>query len=893
MISRTFDPRRIGAPLLLGTAMLLAGGLVQPRPGAAQDLDAARAALASGDYDEALDLAESGGSTPAALRVRARVLLEIGRAEDVVRLLGGATGPAPSNELERWLGEALLAQGLWDEAEQAFGRAESGGASDRFTARLRRGELLLRRGRQDEAFDVFDTFIDVYNSGNRLSAEDLLAVGTAVAHLGRRTPVLFQDALKALDEAAAMAPTDPRPRVAVGDLFLAKYNAPEAHAAYRAVLATNPRHPGALLGEARALEFDGAPGGAALVQDALETNPDHIGARVFLARQRIRAEDYEQAAEEAERALEVDPRSLDALSILAAVHFLRGDPAAYAATRDRALALNPSYPDLFNTVAELAVDTRKYAEAVQLAQQAVSRDSLSWWGWGILGTNQLRTGRLETGRANLERAFAGDPYNAWFKNSLDLLDTFVQYRVVETPHLEIMLHGSEADVLEPYAVAVAEQAYAALRDRYGIEPPNPVRLELYPRSADFSVRTFGLVGLGALGVSFGSTLVMDSPSARDPGEFNWQSTLWHEMAHAYHLAMSDHNVPRWFSEGLAVREQRVARPYWGHRVSPAWLQAYDADQMPPVSRLNEAFVRPAFPEQVVLAYFQGSLVFDWIEEGWGFDVIRSFLTGYRDRRTTNELAEDLLGLSADEMDESFDDYVRERFATEFTSVTGGLAPSPLGRAAGPVEGVAGDLDALQATARQRPGDFMARLRLGRALVDAERYDEAEPELRAALRLFPGYGGPDGPFHQLARVHEARGERSEAADALRAAARLDEAAYGPLEREAELRRELGDDEGERQALQRAVEIYPYDVAAHERLAELYSAAGDVDAAIIERSAVVGLDPADAAEAHFQLALALRDAGRTDDARRRVLRALEVAPGFEAALELLLELRGGTS
>jgi len=44
--------------------------------------------------------------------------------------------------------------------------------------------------------------------------------------------------------------------------------------------------------------------------------------------------------------------------------------------------------------------------------------------------------------------------------------------------------------------------------------------------------------------------------------------------------------------------------------SPAWLQAYDAGQMPPVSELNDAFVRPAFPEQVVLAYYQGSLVSD-------------------------------------------------------------------------------------------------------------------------------------------------------------------------------------------------------------------------------------------------------------------------------------------
>ena len=875
---------------LLAWALLTTG--MAPGLASAQDLSGARQALHEGRYTDALQLAEAGGSGPQALALRARILIETGRVDDAVRILGGAAGPASSPALDRWLGEALLSQGEWDAAEAAFRRTEAGSPSDQLTARLRLGEILLLRGRTEEAFAIFDTFIDAYNSGRGRTADDLMAVGAAVAYLGRRTPVLFQDALKAFDEAAILAPSDPRPIVAVGDLFLAKYNAPEAHAAYRQVLGTNRSHPDALLGEARALEFDGAPGTLTLANDALATNPGHVGARVFLARQQLRSEDYDQAREEIDRALESNPRSLEALSVLAAVHFLTGDQSAYARTRDRALALNPAYPDLFNTVAELAVDTRKYAEAVDLARQAVERDSLSWWGWGILGTNQLRTGLLETGRANLERAFAGDPYNVWFKNSLDLLDTFNQYRIVETPHLEIMLHSSEADVLEPYVAAVAEEAYQAMRARYGIEPPTPVRLELFPRSADFSVRTFGLVGLGALGVSFGSTLVMDSPSARDPGGFNWQSTLWHEMAHAYHLAMSNHNVPRWFSEGLAVREQRVARPYWGHRVTPAWLQAYAVGQMPPVSHLNDAFVRPAFPEQVVLAYFQGSLVFDWIEDRWSFDVIRSFLTGYREGRTTNDLARELLGLSTDDLDEGFDDYVRERFATQFASTTGGLAPTPLDRAAGRGGGGVADIESLQSQARQRPGDFQARLRLGRALATAERFDEAEPELREALRLFPGYGGPDGPLYYLARIHEARGEMREAADALRAAAQFNESAYDALSREADLRRELGDAEAERVALARAVEIYPYDIFSHERLAELLAQVGDLDAVVVERQAVVGLEPADMAEARFQLAVALRAAGRIDEARTQVLRALEVAPGYEAALELLLDLRGGT-
>ena len=63
----------------------------------------------------------------------------------------------------------------------------------------------------------------------------------------------------------------------------------------------------------------------------------------------------------------------------------------------------------------------------------------------------------------------------------------------------------------------------------------PVQVEVYPDHEDFAVRTMGMPGLGALGVTFGQVVAMDSPSARKPGDFNWGSTLWHEMSHVYIL----------------------------------------------------------------------------------------------------------------------------------------------------------------------------------------------------------------------------------------------------------------------------------------------------------------------------------------------------------------------
>ena len=64
----------------------------------------------------------------------------------------------------------------------------------------------------------------------------------------------------------------------------------------------------------------------------------------------------------------------------------------------------------------------------------------------------------------------------------------------------------------------------------------PVQVEVYPDHEDFAVRTLGMPGLGALGVTFGNVVAMDSPSGRKPGDFHWASTLRHEMSHVFVLA---------------------------------------------------------------------------------------------------------------------------------------------------------------------------------------------------------------------------------------------------------------------------------------------------------------------------------------------------------------------
>src|SRR5690606_15060897 len=347
---------------------------------------------------------------------------------------------------------------------------------------------LFNRGERAEAVPRFDAFIDVYNSGSGLSSDDLTAVGNAVRYLGVTQPELFQDAVLAYDEAIRADPTNVEPNIRLAELFLEKYNSTEAHTALQDAIAINPRHPRVLLAQARAYAFDGDRGRALeLVEQSLEINPNLVPARTFLARTMLDTEDYEGAEAELQRALEVNPGSLEALSMLAALHFVRGDERSFEEVKARVSELNPSYAGLLTTSAEIAAQHRLYAAAAELAEEATQLDPTYWQGFGELGLNQFRLGRIDAARESLERSFAGDPYNVWIKNNLDLLDTFEQYELVRLPGFELMLHQDEAGVLLPYLQIAASEAHSDLAQRYGDQVRGDIRIEMYPRSADFSV----------------------------------------------------------------------------------------------------------------------------------------------------------------------------------------------------------------------------------------------------------------------------------------------------------------------------------------------------------------------------------------------------------------------
>ncbi len=798
------------------------------------------------------------------------------------------------------LGLALARSGRFELAEEVWRKVVQDAGPDDLMARIDLADLLEAGGRAEEAEQLASSLITAYNQRLELSSAELTAVARACQSLGRTDPQLFKDALKAYDEAIARDPENAEPRIRLAELFLEKYDSQQARESLAPVLTggapvltggapvgtASPSAP-ALLAMARIQHFDGSPEALALTEKSLEANPSLVEARVFLAQLRLELEEHAVAVREAETALAGNPRSLEALSVLAAARYLQGDLEGFGAIRGQVLGQSPGYAGLYVRLAESCVQNRLYRQARDFAAQAVAVDPRSWSGWGELGMNQLRLGEIEEGRASLERAFAGDPYNVWNKNTLDLLDTFGDYRVSQAGRFELFIHQREAELLGPYIGALAEEAYQALAVRYRHRPPTPIRIEVYPSHEDFSVRTVGLAGLGALGVSFGTVLAIDSPSAREVGHFNWGSTLWHELTHTFTLGVTEHRIPRWLTEGLSVLEERRAREGWGDDVRPEFLQALRDGRLLGLREINNGFVRPSFPIQIALSYYQASLVCELIETEFGWPKMLELLDGYRAGENTEALFARVLGEDLDAFDRRFFAHLEHRFAGALPSFhaqahdvheSDEAAPRP----ARP------DPAELERLAAERPDDWRAQLGWGSVLFQRKEYDRAMVPLERAKTLFPEFVGGGNPYRMLASAKRSAGDLAGAADELQHLVAHNELAWDEHRELAELLGELDRKSERAGVLERAIYIYPLDPQLHHELALLYGELGPAERRIRELRAVVALDPPSRAEALYDLAAALAEAGERGAARREVLRSLELAPGYDPAQRLLLDL-----
>lgn len=776
------------------------------------------------------------------------------------------------------LGDVLFETGRYAEAAMEFDRAaKTAKEAALYRALLNRARALFAQGKEDEAKTVLVELLKKYNSDEEVDAEALTIFAKAFAYLEK-----FQDANDTFIDARDEDEQFFEAYYEQGELLNEKYQYGDAQSLFEDALKINANSAAALTGlaESKRLAFSPDAGGA--LELALAVNPNSVRALTLKAWLQLEDEKADAAMKTIDRALAINPNSVEARALRGAIFYATDRKTELEAETKRALAINPKAGVFFETLAHFAVNKRRYADSVVFGTRAVELSPTLWRARTELGIQLLRVGKTAEGRVELEKTFAGDPFNVWAKNTLDLLDSMKDYvDTVRGPFL-IKTSPDETGVIAPYAADLIEEAHKKLTAKYKFTPAAPISVEIFENHDDFAVKALGLPGLGALGVCFGQTIAMDSPSARDAGEFNWGGTLWHEYMHVITLQMTDYKIPRWFSEGLSVFEERRARPGWGDDWSVETVKAFTDGRFVKIVDLDAAFTRPKSPDGVGLAYFQASQVCEFVEEKFGFETILKMLAFYKEGAKDTDVLQKALQLAPEKFDQTFNEYLRAKMKDRIEAL--GSGPVKTGNDPKQAKVI------LETLLKTRTNDFFALLRLGTIYKEEGDKVKAVEFLKRAAEAFPYFGGEGNPYSQLAEIYEAQGKKAEALAALESWTKYNETNADAYKRLAKLKMELNDRAGALHTIFTSFYISPFDAALHKLAGDAYLEQGSLADAVREFRVVVSLEPANPADAHYDLARALEAKGDKVEAKREILRSLEIAPGFEKAQELLLKLRG---
>lgn len=660
-------------------------------------------------------------------------------------------------------------------------------------------------------------------------------------------------ALAEFDQAVKADPKNPMLQVRLGYLFLDGFNEGDAAASFEAALKVKPDFAPAYLGIAtmasdafdrRAIDF---------ANRALKSDPKLVGAQELLASLAMDEGDLDRATAEAQKALQMSNEALDALAVLAGVDYFKGSKTSK--WTDQMLALSPHYGVGFQKIAHWFSINRRYQESIFFSRKALEVQPDYLRAKSELGVSLMRTAQDAEAYRLLKDAYEHGYISLQTKNSLRLLERNDRFNEIAIPNGVLKVAKKESDLLKPYFEFAVEKNLADYNKKYETKLPGPVRIEFYPDHEDFAVRTMGMPGLGALGVTFGLSVAMDSPSGRAPGTFHWASTLRHEMSHIYTLSLTGHRIPRWMTEGIAVHEETAASPEWGDRVTPDVLAAVKGDKLLPVADLDRGFMRPSFPGQVVISYFQAGKLIDYIVEKYGWPKVLAMVRESANNQSTPLLIERVLGVKPADLDAKFKTWLNAQ-----------LKPA--------LDGV---------------DEFTKGLRPLNQALRQEQWDQVIADGGKLIALYPDFVQPGNPYEAVAQAYQKKGDK---ANAVRVLTQYSD--HGGLSVEAhrtlgELQMELGHPKEAKVALERTIWIDPsHDDRVHTRLAKLSADAGDWKTAVLEYSAVLAMKPTDPAQAHYDLALAYRGLGDPQKAEEQVLASLEQAPGFRPAQKLLLEL-----
>ena len=659
--------------------------------------------------------------------------------------------------------------------------------------------------------------------------------------------------------------------------------------------------------KARALASSDPQAAELALSQALIANPTFEPSLILKAEKEIDREDYDRANQTIELMLKTNPKSPSAFALKAVLAHLDGDYERESQLRKKALEHWKTNPEVDHLIGRKLSDKYRFAEGAHYQRLALTFDPKHIPATFQLAQDLLRLGDDEIGWKLAEQVNTEDPYNVVAYNLMTLKDRVDGFETIRASdplglrsqddadaqlaglgfedqgsgpgEILIRMDPRERQVYGKAAADLLDEAKQVLCEKYQLQLKRPVIVEIFPKQSDFAIRTFGLPGgEGFLGVCFGHVITANSPASQGARPSNWKSVLWHEFCHVVTLTKTNNRMPRWLSEGISVYEERLRDPRWGQSMTARYREMILGDDFTPVARLSGAFLNPASPTHLQFAYYESSLVVQYIVQEHGAEKLNDVLDSLAKGIPINEaLAKNVSPLERLEL--GFAEYARN-LATDFGKDLDFTRPEFPEDAA--------NSDRIE-WARANEKNYWARMLLAQAEMANKDFEAAATHLEFLVDQSAATAEQQGVLESLVTCYRESGDAKKEKEILAELFKVSPDALPGLERFIAIEQEEGDWESVLTAATQALEIQPFASAIHQAVVTACRELDQSENAFESLVALKALDPVDIAGLDYQMAESLAAAGKRDAAIESLVDALLVAPRYRDAHHLLLELQ----
>ena len=666
--------------------------------------------------------------------------------------------------------------------------------------------------------------------------------------------------------------------LASGGLALEKSDFALAAKTFSGAVKKFPEDPDIWFGLARAYAPSDTDASIEAIENTLKFNPNHVEARLLLADHAIDAERYDEAEKELATALKTNPHRPEVHAYRAVLAHLRADAKGEAAARAAALKFWPKNPAIPHLIGRKLAQKYRFAESA-----ALQREALTWEADFLPAKAQLANDLLRLGGQDDEawkladEVQRADPYDVVAFNLTSLRDAIAHFRTLTSEHFAVKMDPHEAEIYGADVLALLERAHSTLTKKYELQLRDRTIVEIFPDPKDFAIRTFGLPGgAGYLGVCFGRVITANSPASRPNSPNSWEAVLWHEFCHVVTLTLTKNKMPRWLSEGISVFEERQARGNWGEHMKPRYRAMILGEDLTPISQLSAAFLKPKSAAHLGFAYYESSLVVEWLTQRWGLEKMKLLLDDLaRGIEINAALAARFVPI--EKLDQEFAEHA-QKIANETGPKLDWTQPKPADFSSA---------NGIKDFIVRNPDNYLALNEQAQQLLKEKKWSEAKVPLQKLIDLYPNQSGAESAYSLLAHTHRELGETDAEIAMLNKVAELTSDATDAYERLMHIGAARQDWPGVIVNSERFAAVNPLSVVPHRYAAEAREALGEKPAAITAYRTLLRIGPPDPVEIHFRLARILHATG-DPAAKREVLLALEEAPRFREAHRLLLEI-----